>query len=293
MTRMGLAALGLLALAGGAPAEDAVIMRDGFTVKGKYFKEKEAIRDFSGGQQTFPRLAAFDVVESGPKFYFFSMHSRKGGEIEKDVPKDTLTKFTRKIPGQKGQPLPAFGEMRIGNFDSAWWRTLEIGPKGPGAVKIDQVVTYMDPQTLYVVSTTHRWRQAYDTKDFGTETIRKLLSTHPETRDSVFGFVDPVRRIAIAAFLKDIGWIAAARGDLDKLKKDAPWAWSAEATEKYDKLVGEIDGAETRWVIGELEAMVNASQYDTAAKFLGDYKPTRADAKDLARLTELLSLIHI
>ena len=69
-------------------ADEAVIMRDGFTLRGKVFKESEAIRDLSGGQLTFPRLASFDVVEVGPKFYFYSTHSRKGAEIEKDIDRD-------------------------------------------------------------------------------------------------------------------------------------------------------------------------------------------------------------
>ncbi len=294
MARQGFFALGLLMLAaGGASSEDAVIMRDGFTLRGKVSKEREAVVDSQGGTFTFPRLASFDVVEVGPKFYFYSTHSRKGAEIEKDVPKEKLVRFTKQSPGNLGRPLPGLGELRMGEFNAGWRRTMEIGPKGGGAEKIDQIITYMDPQTIYVVSITHRWRQAYDTKDFGTEQIRKLLSTHPDTRDSIFGFVDPVRRIAIASFLKDIGWLGAAKGDLEKLKKDAPWAWPAEATEKYDKLVAEIDGAETRWITGELEAMVNASQYDTASKFLGEFKPKVADAKDLASLTALKARIEI
>lgn len=294
MTRTCLTSLTLLALvAGPTGADEAVIMRDGFTLRGKVFKESEAVRDLSGGQLTFPRIASFDVVEVGPKFYFYSTHSRKGAEIEKDIPKDKLTSYKKNFPGSLRRPLPALGEMRLSEFNSAWRRTMEIGPKGPGATKIDQIITFLDPNTVYVVSTSHQWRQAYDTKDFGTETIRKLLSTHPETRDSIFGFVDPLRRIAIARFLMEVGWIAAARADLEKLKRDAPWAWSAEATEKYDKLVAEIDGAETRWIIGELEAMVNSSQYRNAGKFLGEYKPKNADAKDLSRLTELKAKIEI
>ncbi len=294
MIRNRIAPLVFLALtAGVAHADEAVIMRDGFTLRGRAFKEGETVRDFHGDATTFTRFAAFDVLDCGPKFYFYSSHSRKGAEVEKDLAKDKLTIFRKTAPGFRRQKLPAFGEMRVGEFNSAWRRTLEIGPRGGAAEKIDQIITYMDPYTLYVVSITHEWRQAYDTKDFGTETIRKLLSTHPETRDSVFGFIDPVRRIAIASFLKEVGWIAAARADLDKLKKDAPWVWTTDATEKYDKLISELDVAETRWVIGELEAMVNSSQYKAASRFLTDYKPKNADAKDLARLTELKAKIEI
>jgi len=294
MPSRAITALTLLALvAYPAAAEEAVIMRDGFTLRGKVFKEREAIRDLNGGQFSFPRLASFDVVEVGPKFYFYSTHSRKGAEIEKDLPKDTVTFYKKSLPGSLGKKLPGIGEMRLTEFSASWRRTMEIGPRGGGAEKIDQMVTYLDPKVVYVVSTSHFWRQAYDTRDFGTETVRKLLSTHPDTRDSVFGFVDPIRRIAIASFLKDVGWMTAARADLEKLKKDAPYAWSSEATEKYDKLMAEIDGAETRWVIGELEAMVNSSQYQKATEFLGDYKPKNADAKDLARLTELKAKIEI
>ena len=159
MARSGFFALGLLLLAAGsASSEDAVIMRDGFTVKGKVFKEREAVIDSQGGTFTFPRLAAFDVVEVGSKFYFYSTHSRKGAEIEKDVPKDKAVRLTKHFPGTLGRPLPGVGELRMGDFNSAWRRTMEIGPKGGGAEKIDQIITYMDPQTIYVVSTTHRWR---------------------------------------------------------------------------------------------------------------------------------------
>jgi len=275
-----------------ASADDAVIFRDGFVLRGRTFKEKESLP--SDLQKfKFDRLAMLDVVESGPKWYFFSSHLKKGAVIEKDIVREQAVKYTRPKPGSLGRPLPALGEVVPSDFDIHWRRKLTN--KNPGQVDdiIEQVITYMDTKQVYLSSFSHRWNASHDPKELGPVQVRKLLSTHPETRDSHFGFVIPERRVRIARFLKECGWYLDARADLEKVKKDAPWAWPKKAEDLYDEVVKEIDNAETAWIVTELEIAIAAGRWSEANKMVALFEPKTNDAAALSKLTELRAKVQI
>jgi dienelactone hydrolase len=275
-----------------AAADDAVIFRDGFLLRGRTFKEKEQLpSDLS--KYKFDRLAMLDVVESGPKWYFFSSHLKKGAVIEKDIVREQAVKFTRTKPGALGRPLPALGEVTPGDFDIHWRRKLTN--RNPGQVDdtIDQVITYLDTKQVYLSSFSHRWNASMAPSELGPDMVRKLLSTHPEARDSLFGFVNPERRIRIARFLKDCGWYLEARADLEKLKLDAPWAWPKKADDLYEEVVKEIDNAETAWIVAELEIAIAAGRWTEANTMVELFQPKTTDAAALSKLTELRAKVQI
>ncbi len=289
--RTSLLAVVALGLSAAAPAQDAVIFTDGYMVKGKVDKEKGA-QQFA---EVFGRSHSFDYANSGARFVFFSSHARKGAQIIKGVQEEekplVFSRWYTWMTGSKS-PLPAMGEMSVGEFNADWVRTMEIRSVEPGfrntpPEKITQVVTYLSPTALKIDSSTHRWRQVYDPKEFGPDGIRKLLATHPDLTDGWIPAPDPMRRMTIAQFLKQVGWHAAAREELTRAKKECPWAWPKEAADRLDKLTAELDQAETRWVIEELKAAVGAGQYKLAAAVLAGYQPKSTDPKDLTEFADL------
>lgn len=280
-----------LGLAAAAPAQDAIIFNDGYTVKGKVDKEKGA-QQFA---EVFGRTHSFDYANSGARFVFFSSHARKGAQVVKNVQEEekplVFTRWYTWMNGSKS-PLPAMGLKSVSEFNADWVRTMEIRSIEPGfrnvpPEKITQVVTFLSPTALKIDSSTHRWREVYDPKEFGPDGIRKLLATHPDLSDGWIPAPDPMRRMTIAQFMKQVGWLAAAREELARTKKDCPWAWPKEAADRFDKLTTDIDQAETRWVINELKAAVAAGQYKLAASVLAGYQPKSTDAKDLTEFADL------
>ena len=275
-----------------AAADDAVIFRDGFVLRGRAFQEKESMpTDLS--KYKFDRFALLDIVESGPKWYFFSRHSKKGAVIEKDIVREQVVKFTRQRPVAVGRPLPALGDVTPSEFDIHWRRKLTN--RNPGQVDdiIDQVITYIDSKQVFLSSFSHRWNASLATNELGPAIVRKLLGTHPETRDSIFGFVNPERRVRIARFLKECGWYPQARTMLDDLKKEAPWAWPKKADDLFDEVTKEIDTAETAYIVTELEIAISAGRWTEANKMVELFKPKTTDAAALSKLTELRAKVQI
>lgn len=265
------AALAALAV---APAADAVILTDGFVIQGKVLKEGTTGNNYG-----------FDVVDDGPKVIVFSAHTQKGGKVEKDVLRPDWTAYRKPYPGTRGFKMPAFGEMKPTEFDEKWRRSINIRQPDGNFTKIEQMVTYLDPNSMFVASTTHGWRLAYHTEELDPKVVRFLLTNHPDLKDKDPKAPDPMKRLAIASFLKDAGWLDKAKDELETARREIPGEWPKEVVEREDKLKAEIEAAENRLVVDTIEAAVNAGRYEYARGILASFNPKTTDAKDTTRLT--------
>ena len=293
ITRASLLLLALLAGFSSALAQNAVVFKDGFTLKGKVDKE----RDVPQHADVFNRTYNFDFLNSGPKFIFFSTHVRKGAQVVPEVKEEKKLEFTRWynwLAGTK-KPLPAMGPMTKSGFNSDWVRTIEVSstdPRFKGVERITQVITYLSPTAVKIDSSSHKWREVYDPRELGPTVVRNILATHPDLSDGWVPAPDPMKRVTIAQFLMEVGWYSEARAELARAKKDCPWAWSKEASDRFDKVTSDIDAADTRWVLGEVETALTAGQYQAASAFLKDYQPKSNDAKDLNTLAVLKAKVE-
>ena len=199
------AAVGVLgtAIVAVGTAADAVILNDGFVLKGKVFKERGVQGRYS-----------FDAVDDGPKVIIYSAHSRKGGKVEKDIPDRDLTAYKRDYPRVQLLRAPAVGEFEASEFDENWRRTMTVRRPDGNFHDVKQLITYLDPNSCFVASTTHNWRVAYHTAEMDPEQIITLLRNHPDLKEED-GQPDPAKRMAIVTFLKDTGWLLAAREEFD------------------------------------------------------------------------------
>lgn len=266
------------AMLGVAVAADAVIMRDGFVITGRVTKERN-LRGYS-----------FDVVDDGPKVIIYSAHSRKGGKVEKNVPRPEYTAYKR--AGRVGNsPPPAAGEFHAGDFDEHWRRTLEVRRPDGNYHEVKQLITYLDPYACQVDATSHRWRLAYHTSEMDPDQILRLLRNHPDLKEEE-GKPDLAKRLAIVQFLKDTGWLAAARRELESLPKLIPGNWPADQVERSDKLREELDTAETKYIIDELEAALKSGRYETASRYLAGYSPKSKDPAEITRLSVVKAQIE-
>lgn len=285
-----LAATGLLlaGLVATAPA-DVVIMKDGFIIQGNVRKEMETVHDKATGQAfSVPRGNGFDMVVDGPRVVIFSSHHRQLGEIGKDVKiRPEYKAYTNKIENRKSNhPLPALGgAVASPDFNDRWKRVLQVRVPG-GIDRIEQQVTYLDPYCCFIVSPTHLWSQTYRTAEMDPKKVRKLLSTHPELAEPD-GKPDPIKRIAIARFMKDAGWLYLAKEEVANLKRAVPGPFAKEAQEQFDKLQKDIDQATAELVVNELELVLNAGRYRYASELVTVFPDKTADPKDVARFTSL------
>lgn len=286
--------LPLLVFALAAPAavaQDAVVFPDGYTIRGKYGKEVTgpAILD-----SPFDMKVPCDYLNSGAKWIYFCKNSKKGFELIQGPKEDKVLEYRRpaaagssKMPSGVGSPTITMGEY---NADGR--RTITVAyPKSPGE-RMVQVASHITPKYVYLTTITHRLRQVYSTAELGPAVVRGLLANHPELRDGWLAVPDPMKRAKIAEFLLECGWRAEAKAELDKAKKDIPWAWPKEAVDKADQVAAAIDKAEVTWVLDELEVTVAAGQYQLAAQVLQAYQPKSTDKASLDRLSNLKATVE-
>jgi dienelactone hydrolase len=210
--------------------------------------------------------------------------------VIKGVPEEKALQFIRffKFLQSPKKPLPPPGRMVIGDWTADWLRNVEIRYTGQyPAEKFIQAVTFLSPSAVKIDTTPFAWRQVYHPTELGPKVIRQLLASHPDLSDGWLPAPDPMRRLTIAQFMKEVGWYAEAREELTKLKADAPWAWAKEATDRYDKLTTEIDAAETKWLLGEIERAQKAGMHQAVGQFLKGYEPKAAGAEELTKLAGL------
>ncbi|MCI0702552.1 MAG: hypothetical protein L0241_15825 [Planctomycetia bacterium] len=266
-------------------AADVVILTDGFVIQGNIRKETTAVFDKASGQSIpIVKGKGFDLIDEGPKVMVFSSHVRQLGVIAHDAKiRPEYKAYTRPFAGRKsGHQLPNLAETtNIGEFNAKWIRTLNV--KVPlGFDRIEQQITHLDPYFIYIVSTTHSWRTTYRTSEWDPKLVRKLLVTHPELAEPN-GKVDPIKRIAIAKFMLDVGWIQMAKDELDRLKRDLTGEMDKDAKDQLEKIQKEIERATAELVVREAELALSAGRYQYANDLLGVFPERAADPKDVAR----------
>jgi pimeloyl-ACP methyl ester carboxylesterase len=279
-----------------------VILPDGFVIQGNYARETETMSDGSGKPIQVAKTDGFDVIQDGPKYVIFSTHAGRGGKIEKELTRNRGTEYKTKLKTNlKKAVLPWTKINKTTEFNSDWIRVLEMTTIDNTSQTVRQQIIKLDAYSYVVDSPTDALSQSFHTFEETPETIRKWLSMHPELREAS-GKPDPEKRLKIATFLKDVAafdgtrrqilWLLAARQELDKLKKDAPENWDKKVTEAFDQLKDEIEKAETRIIVDELESAVKTGRYDMAKKFLAGFQPKLSDAKDTTRLVTVKAAIE-
>lgn len=274
-------AFGIACVALSAPAADALILPDGFTIQGTG----------EAKQEKNPEGYSFHVLQDGPKYIIYSTHTRKGAKVEKNVPRPQMVAYTRKVLGAPRFKSPGYGQMTATEFDENWRRTVTIRQPDGNFHRVRQMIAYLDPYSCTVASLEHAWRLAFHTAEMDPDLVRKLLSTHPDLVEQP-GQPDPAKRVAIAEFQKDAGWLESARKELDRARKDIPGAWDKELDERAAKVRTDCDIAETRIVLDEIEAAVASGRFGFAKKSLAAFTPKAADPKETTRLAVLKAQVE-
>lgn len=286
MSRAYLAAGLLLAVAAATAPADVVILKDGFVIQGNVRKEMEVVRDpATGAGFSVPKGNGYDFLDDGPRLVVFSSHHKQLGEISKDVKiRPDYKAYKNLYPARRhNYPLPAGWSLRtVPDFNDKWKRTVVINTPG-GFDRVDQQVTYLDPYCCFISSPTHIWTLTFRTSEMDPGLVRKLLDTHPELAEPDRK-ADPAKRVAIARFLKDVGWLKLAKDEFDALPKLAPPPYPKETQELVDQFAKELDHAIGDAVATEAEQALAAGRYEKAGELFRGFPEKTADPKDLTRL---------
>jgi hypothetical protein len=276
-----------------AAGPETVVLKDGFVIQGNVSKEVTSISDPATGAQ-FPVVKAngLEMIDEGPKVVIFSSHYRRPDAVGPDVKlRPAYKSYAQPKAGRiSNHPLPGLMSPRdreAAEFNEHWRRTITVNVPG-GFDKIQQMITYMDPYFVYLWSPTHLWRLGYRTSEMEPDKIRRLLQMHPdlvEDKDKP----DPVKRIAIAKFMLDVGWVGIAKDDVAAIQRAFPTGLSADAKAAIDALSKEVDAATAGLVIKEADLALKSGRYGYAADVLAVFPEKLADARQTDEATRLMA----
>jgi pimeloyl-ACP methyl ester carboxylesterase len=278
-------------LAGPADGVDYVILKDGTILTGKYFKERATIKDSKGnGIFQVDKANGLEGIDTGPKTICFGSIGAQVGESGTDtVQQAPYVRYERRIPAAGYLPLPGGLQLSSLDFDDEWKARFRVNTGNGNWQEIKLHLTSFDPTTAFIVSSTHRWQLCFDTKELGPDYARKLLVSHPDLVEKTGP--DPLKRIAIARFFRDAGWLDAAKAELAKAKKEIPGEWPVKALERLDELNALIDRSISQTLAGDMEKAVAAGRFTEAYRKFEKFKPEHADAKDATRVANLKSAV--
>lgn len=290
--RLGLAlVLGLGCWATTVHGLDVIIFKDGFKIEGRKFKEQQVISDAANGVQvTIPAGRGFDIMESGPKWIIYSANTKQVG-TELELPggpggPPTTREYDRKVPIRSRYPLPGYGEFKAENFDNDWKRTIEVKTSRGNFQKIEQRIALLGPQRVMIPSTTHAWLLMYHPRELGPDVTRALLGAHPDLIEPD-GKPDIGKRLDIAVFMRDAGFIDHARLELDNLKQAVPGAWEKSDEDRFQAIRTDLQQLLNRQVLDELDAAMTSGRYTTAKVYLQRFDDQVANADDTKRFVTL------
>ncbi len=289
-SRPALALVLLASCAAVVSAADVVILKDGFVIQGNVHKESEMVFDKSTGTSIrIVKANGLDMIDEGPKVTVFSTHGKQLGAISPDTKlRPEFKAYTMPFQGRRSN-LPLAGlaaTSKVSDFNSKWIRTIDAKATVGANQQIDQQITHLDPYFVYLVSGTHLWRLTYRTSEWDPKSVRKLLVMHPELAEPD-GKCVPLRRIGIAKFMLDAGWLQFAKDEMERLKRDFTGEFAKDAKEAHEKITKEIDQATAELVVREAEVALRAGRYIYAAELLAIFPEKNAEPKEVARAAKV------
>jgi pimeloyl-ACP methyl ester carboxylesterase len=268
---------------------EVVILRDGFVVQGVPQQQTDKVLDKATGQMvSVVKSTGYRIVNEGPKTTVFSVHfEQKGAAVAPETKlrpqyKGYSQSFRLKGSGE----LPGGNIIKTSDFDARWVRKIHIQPPDAGLTLVEQQVVWMDPYWLMLVSPTHKWRVAYRTTEWDPKEIRKLLLTHPELAEPD-GKCDPLKRLGLARFMLEAGWLQFAKDELARLTRDHPAELSNDAKEAHEKLLKDIDQLTAERYAREAELSLAAGRYQYTLDLLKNFPEKNAGAKEVARVAKV------
>jgi pimeloyl-ACP methyl ester carboxylesterase len=272
--RLWLAPLVLALAAGPAPAqplkEAAVIFKDGFYVKGKVNEKRDFIVDPASGQSfPVPSGSGFIYVDDLVRRIHFSPNQvQEVIPIEPAVVKETMVLRRLGTTLRGNMILPGWSFESVSDWNNKWERTLKVRTDR-GQFDMTQRLTLVTPRAILGLSIGYDWDFGYLTQEFGPELTRSLLEKYYRDKKE---FKEHEKRLQIATFLKQAGWLEYADKELEEAANEFPD--QKDAIKKQREQVRELQG--NRFV-EDLERHHKLGQHDAAQEQIALYEKEGLD----------------
>ena len=233
---------------------DVVILKDGYTLHGRLYKEKAPVYDsLTGATVASFKANGLTIVDDGVRMQVFPATYRNIGAVEDNYNKYARNDaFLRPLgPRLDPRPIPPNTKLRtMSDFNEEWTRTIRVDDtQVVGYHDIRQKITSLNPHFIRIDSLTHQWSTFYLTKEWETARLRSLLLTHPSIigKDKV-AVLDRTKRTQLFRFFLQADIPNQAERELVEMEKLFPEDKDKIAPlredlrqEQFDRLMSEVE----------------------------------------------------
>lgn len=285
--------------------EALIIFKDGFYLRGVVKEERKMIVDHAtGGAVSIPSGKLMNL-DDGVRRIYFVFGQLQDVLTQKQVVRKEEMRFDRSPAtfGAKNYLLPGWQFEEPTDWNDKWERSLKVNVTKPfpGSFQMQQRLVRLTPEHIFIQTLTHNWDLYYLTKEFEADEIRSLLEKYLASKKDLKAFD---KRMQIARFLHQAGWLDEAERDLDNMLQQFPAEKKAieearetlkqvyadrfvEALERVAK-VGQHHEAQDRIRVFEKLQLDKAANPKNAL-IVRDFKTRyEADKKKLGEVTSLL-----
>jgi len=127
---------------------------------------------------------------------------------------------------------------------------------------------------------------AAEFKQWMAPILKETLLPKPDLAE-IDGQPDAGKRIALAKFMLDAGFLKTAQVDIAAIRKQWPEGVPMQSKEVFEKLVKDFDTATMAVILKEAELSLGAGRYNYAAEVLAIFPEKQADARQIDDYTKL------
>ncbi len=278
-----LLAVGAIALACLEDGQAAgVIFKDGFALKGRVRREGDTVANPATGESILVGKGFYLLDEGVRRVVFSARHVEEIIENEVDNSAD-LVGLTRPFARRANTELKYITEiLDVKPWDDNWNRNVKLIPSGVNKPEVaEQCVFSMTPNFVWVRARNFGWDAMYTTRELGPDQIYSLLISHESLREKG-GRPDLKKRLTIARFMRQAGWLDQAEEQLTQLAKDLPSEEKTIAEARQAVLA-----ARGVQLVIDLEQAHKAGRHFWARKQLDRLPKEGLDGEQLKRIRDL------
>ncbi len=259
---------------------DFVFLHDGFTLRGRVYREGESYRDPSGQMLWMPKVGGFFVVDDTVRRTVFSYKNVSEARADPSDRRDTLEtyKLRQNLLGA-ASPLYSFRITRAGPWNESGTRQLELDTTTT-LLPVTQAITVLTPEYARVSARSYNWTCTLLTRELGPKTTLAIIRGHFKKHPLPGGRLD--EGLSLFRFCAQASWYEEAEEEMKALQKEFP-----NEKERFEQPLAQMRRLRGGHRIEEIRLARRAGQHERVQALLAGFPEEGASDSVLQEVRSL------
>ncbi len=243
---------------------DFVFLHDGFTLRGRVYREGQNYRDPTGQMIWMPKIGGFFVVDDTARRMVFSYKNVSEARADPAERRDVLESFKlRQTLLGAANPLYSFRIASAGPWDERGTRRVELDT-GAALLPVTQMITLLTPDYVRVNARSYNWYCTLLTRELGPKLTLAMIRAHLQKNPMPGGRLD--EGLSIFRFCVQASWYEEAEAELKALQKEFP-----NEQERFETALGPMRRLRAGHRLEEIRLARRAGQHQRVQSLLAGF----------------------